>query len=98
MTGSEFLESEEQFQSVVKNIPGVVYRCECLEPWVQHFMSDYMEILTGYKASEFLEGGTRSFESIIHPDDSERVARATDEAVRSGVFYQLEYRLIHADG
>ena len=55
----EFWTSQEQFQSVLANIPGVVYRCECDEPWMQHFMSDYIEVLTGYPASDFTTNSMR---------------------------------------
>jgi len=94
----ELRTSQQQFQSVLANIPGVVYRCECGEPWMQHFMSDYIKVLTGYPASDFTTSGLRSFGSIIHPADAERVRQAVADAVSTGVPYSIDYRVMHADG
>jgi len=98
LADDELRQSEEQFRSVVANIPGVIYRCQCVEPWVQHFISDYIEVLTGYPASDFIEDSVRSFDSIIHPDDREGVNRMVEEALQAGEPFALEYRVVHADG
>ncbi len=90
--------SEEHFRSLVVNIPGAVYRRECVEPWTMRFISDHIEVLTGYPASEFTEENVRSFESIIFPDDREHVSGVVREALSRGGSFSLEYRLVHADG
>ena len=77
--------SEEHFRSLVVNIPGAVYRRECVEPWTMRFISDHIEVLTGYPASEFTEENVRSFESIIFPDDREHVSGVVREALSRGV-------------
>jgi diguanylate cyclase (GGDEF)-like protein/PAS domain S-box-containing protein len=98
LTDEELRQSEEPFRSVVANIPEVIYRCECAEPWCQLFISDFIEVLTGYPASDFIESRVRSFGSIIHLEDRERVDYMVQEALHAGVPYSLEYRIIHADG
>ncbi len=90
--------NEEQFRSLIVNIPGAVYRRECVEPWTMRFISDHIEVLTGYPASEFIGEKVRSFESIICPDDREHVSGVVREARSRGGSFSLEYRLIHADG
>jgi PAS domain S-box-containing protein len=90
--------SEEQFRSLVVNIPGAVYRRECVEPWAMRFVSDHIEVLTGYPASEFVEEDVRSFESIICADDREHVSGVVREALSRGGSFSLEYRLMHANG
>ena len=47
--------SEEQFRTLVGNIPGVVYRCLPRHPWTMLFISDGIEVLSGYAASDFLK-------------------------------------------
>ena len=65
--------SEEQFKSLLLNIPGAVYRRDCVEPWAVRFISDHIEALTGYPAIDFLQDAARPFASIICPDDREHV-------------------------
>ena len=90
--------SEEEFRSLVVNIPGAVYRRECVEPWRMRFISDHIEVLTGHPASEFMREGVRPFESIICPDDREHVSGVVREALKRGGSFSLEYRLTHANG
>ncbi len=90
--------SEEEFRSLVVNIPGAVYRREGVEPWTMRFVSDHIEMLTGYPASEFTNESVRSFESIICPDDREHVRGVVCEALSRGVPFSLEYRIMHANG
>ena len=46
--------TEEHFRSVVANIPGVVYRCTCDPTWTVEYVSDQIEDLVGYPASDFI--------------------------------------------
>ena len=97
-TEEELRDTEEHFRAVVANIPGVVYRCACDETWTMQFMSDHIEDLVGYPASDFIDNKVRTYGSIIHPADRPRVIREVDVAVERGSSYSLEYRLIHLDG
>ena len=95
---SRLLESEAQFRAVVANIPGAVYRCACNKDWQIRFMSDHIERILGYPASDFIDNAVRSYGSIIHPDDRPQVIDRIDEALSEGDRYSLRYRVIHADG
>jgi len=97
-TEEELRETEEHFRSVVANIPGVVYRCACDDTWTMQFMSDHIEDLIGYPASDFIDNKVRSYGSIIHPEDKSRVAEQVNDALERGSSYSLEYRLIHING
>ncbi len=97
-TEEELRDTEEHFRAVVANIPGVVYRCACDETWTMQFMSDHIEDLVGYPASDFIENKVRTYGSIIHPEDRPGVIREVDDAVERGSSYSLEYRLIAVDG
>jgi len=91
--------SEEQFRTLVGNIPGVVYRCLPGHPWTMLFISDGVEVLSGYPASDFLgENPVRAFGALMHPDDIEPIARNTAEAVAERRPYINEYRVIDARG
>ncbi len=90
--------SEERFRSLVANIPGAVYRCACDEQWTMQFISDAIEELSGYPASDFLHNRVRSYSSIIHPEDRPLVAEAVQEGVTTREPYAVEYRIVMADG
>jgi len=91
-------ESEEQLKTLMVNIPGITYRCAYDAEWTMTFISDEVERMTGFPAEDFLKNAVRSFASIIHPDDGDRVAKSVDESIKSRTFFEIEYRLQKADG
>lgn len=91
-------DGESQFRSVVANIPGIVYRSECNDPWRMYFISAHVETMLGYSATDFLGAALRTFGSLVYPDDVERVSVLKDEVIEHRTSYSLEYRLVHADG
>src|SRR6218665_3287287 len=47
-------ENEEKFRSLISNIPGAAYRCLYNEHWDMLFISNAIESICGYPASDFL--------------------------------------------
>jgi PAS domain S-box-containing protein len=95
----ELKKNEERIRTMVDNIPGVVYRCLMDDAWTMLFISDEIEVLSGYPASEFLgENPVRTFASIMHEDDLRPVAKNAQKAVDERVPYTNEYRVIDKDG
>jgi len=90
--------SEAHFRSLVTNIPGAVYRCALDEHWTMYYMSDRIQDICGYPASDFFENRSRTFASLIVQEDQE----AVESIVRGGVTrcepYAIEYRILHSDG
>jgi PAS domain S-box-containing protein len=90
--------NEALLRSLVDNIPGALYRCACDFDWTMEWLSDEIEVITGYPASDFIDNKVRTFASIEHPDDHEYVARRVMESVDTGRPFSLEYRLVRPDG
>jgi PAS domain S-box-containing protein len=91
--------SEEQIRTMVDNIPGVVYRCLIDDSWTMLFISDEIEVLSGYPAKDFLgDQPKRTFASIMHGDDLEPIARNAQKAVDEKVPFTNEYRVIDRSG
>ena len=91
--------SEQQFRSLIGNIPGISYRSpiDGQQPLV--FISDAIERVTGYPSADFLGADPRhTFGQLVHADDRVRVAEAIGAALREDRPYLVEYRLQHADG
>lgn len=91
-------QSQRQFQSLVKNIPGIIYLCYYDEHWTMHYMVKEIENISGYPASDFINNNVRSYASIIHPDDVDLVDKAIEEGVSKNKPYEIEYRIIRKDG
>ncbi|MGA2804003.1 MAG: EAL domain-containing protein [Acidimicrobiales bacterium] len=90
--------TDERLRSVVANIPGAVYRCACDEAWTVEYLSDQIQDLVGYPASDFVGSGVRTYDSIVHPDDLACVVEEVSDALERSCSYSLEYRLIHVSG
>jgi PAS domain S-box-containing protein len=92
------LGSEERFRTLVSNVPGVIFRCAIDENWTVEYISDAIEELTGYPASDFIENRVRPLVSVIHPEDQALVAEAVDAATEEDRPYAVEYRVVARDG
>jgi len=90
--------SEERFRTLLSNIPGAMYRCDLDSDWDMEFISDNIEAISGYPASDFIRSRVRTFASIIHPDDRQTVEQIVGEAVARAEPFILEYRIVGADG
>ena len=89
-------DSEAQFRTLVNHVPGVVYNSRGWPHDDLHYLSEFVETLTGYPATAFAPTGPRRFSSIIHPDDRGGAAGAERPRGRQGL--SQEYRLVHKDG
>jgi two-component system cell cycle response regulator len=90
-------ESEEQFRSLVANLPGAVYRCKIDKEWTLEFISEKIEEITGYPPSFFIQNRVRSYRSITHPDDYDKVKKAFQEDLDPMKSIHVEYRIIDAN-
>ncbi|MCW6053152.1 PAS domain S-box protein [Lyngbya sp. CCAP 1446/10] len=91
-------EREEEFRSLVSNIPGAVYRCSAAGRSSLTFISSGIEAISGYPAANFMIQPVQAFSSIVHPDDAEAIEQLIDRAIKTKQPYAIEYRLIHSDG
>ncbi|ABX07825.1 putative PAS/PAC sensor protein (plasmid) [Herpetosiphon aurantiacus DSM 785] len=88
----------EQLTSLMQSLPGVVYRCSPDINWGVTILSDGIETLTGYPASDFLHNTIRPFVSCIDPLDRVRVEETMTAAIIAQQPYSVDYRIIHRDG
>ncbi len=97
-TEAALRESDARFRSLVENIPGAICRSLYDAEWTMVFISDEIEAISGYPAGDFIGNNRLSFASIIHQADKEMVAKQISAAVESRQPYNLEYRIVRADG
>jgi diguanylate cyclase (GGDEF)-like protein/PAS domain S-box-containing protein len=88
----------ERLGALVTNVPGAIYRCSPSFDWAMEFISETVEAITGYSADEFVQNRVRTYASVISPDDRARVEEVVTDAIDQRAPFELEYRILHADG
>ena len=90
--------SESRFRGMVGNLPGAVYRCQTDEQWSMSYLSNEVERITGYPASDFINNQRRSYISVIHPDDRQITLVTGENVSADDASFELTYRILHAQG
>jgi PAS domain S-box-containing protein len=88
---------EQQYRSLVANIPGVIYRVLPDLNFTPQFVSDGIQTLLGYTSDE-ITTPPRSFVDLTHPEDLPRITEQVNQAIALAQPFELEYRLIAANG
>jgi len=91
-------ESRREWQTLVSNLPGFVYRRRNDPDWTMEMLSDGCEALTGYPPADLLHNHHHAYLDLIHSDDRERVREAVQGALDQGAPYRLQYRITARDG
>ena len=94
----EAQESERLISTLMKNLPGMVYRCRNDRNRTMTFVSDGCMSLTGYAPQDLTGKPIRSYNELIHSNDQEMVWEQVQEAVSQHRPYQLQYRIEDAIG
>ena len=95
----ELRESRRFLESILSNVPGMVFRCHNSPDWRMDFVSPGARDLTGYIPGELVENEVIAFGDLILPNDRQRVWESVQAAVRSEEkSYSLSYRIRHRNG
>jgi PAS domain S-box-containing protein len=97
-TSSRTFDAESLLRSLMENVPGAIYRAANDSIWKVQKVSEEIESITGYPASDFVDASKRSIVTVTHPDDREPVEREIKAAIAANRPFVLEYRILHADG
>ncbi|EGL53036.1 multi-sensor hybrid histidine kinase [Methylophaga aminisulfidivorans MP] len=89
--------SEEQYSSLIRNIPGASFRCLLDEYWSVIFVSDAIFDISGWTAKDFYEKRIHLSE-LIHHDDVALTNDVVQSALESKTSYSVEFRWKHKDG
>jgi PAS domain S-box-containing protein len=89
---------ERQLETLISNLPGMVYRCRNEPGWPMEYVRGEVAELTGYRPST-IEGTEGLWgEEVIHPDDRERAWETVQEALNAEESFELTYRIRTRDG
>ncbi len=90
--------SEWEYRMMVDSVPGAIYRCTSGAEYTMLFISDAIEEITGYPPSDFINNAVRTYDSLIHDEDRQRVFATIKQSLYVGEPFVIEYRVIHRDG
>jgi PAS domain S-box-containing protein len=93
---SDLRANEEKFRSLVLNSPGVVFRCD--SSYRMESISDYIQVITNYPASVFINNQVRSYLSIVYPDDIALLKNSLIETILDRHCSSIDYRIIDVNG
>lgn len=91
-------ESRRMLNTLLRNLPGLMYRCRVDRDWTLEFLSSGVEELTGYTPDDLIEGGVTTYRELIHPGDRDEVWEQVQEALSRQEPFQLSYRIRTRDG
>ncbi|MGW8123024.1 PAS domain S-box protein [Roseivirga echinicomitans] len=89
--------SYAQYQSLVEDIPGLVYSAKCPSGEFV-YVNAFCEELTGYTVDELTNENGHQFQELIHPDDKASVESSFKVAIANKTSYRLSYRIIDKAG
>ena len=91
-------EQIRRLETLVSNLPGMVYRCRNERGWPMEYVDGDCAELTGYTATELETGDVGWGEEIIHPEDRERLWNTVQEALSTSDAFEVSYRITTAEG
>jgi PAS domain S-box-containing protein len=86
-------DKELQYRTLLSHISSVTFRCLDDKDWTMVFISDAIEALSGYPASDFINNHKRSYASIVHPEDIDSLNNTPVDS-SPDYEYSIEYRII----
>ncbi|MBI5402073.1 MAG: PAS domain S-box protein [Ignavibacteriae bacterium] len=89
----KLIESTRKINTLINNLPGVVYRCLNDKDWTMEYISDGIERLSGYPASDFINNSVRTFNSIIVTDDQNSVWSEIQKGLKDKMPFTMEYKI-----
>jgi formate hydrogenlyase transcriptional activator len=92
------LESERMLSTLMKNLPGMAYRCKNDKNWTMEFVSEGCLELCGYESDDIIENRVKSYAALIHPDDQKYVWEQVQRAIGDKKQFEMEYRIKCKDG
>ena len=95
---NQLKEQKRFLETLINNLPGIVYRCKNDKDWSMEFISGSCEDLTGYPGSDFISNAVRSFNSIIHPDFHEKLWNQWQKKLGEKEIFSEEYMIIDSNG
>jgi len=86
-------ERKRRLETLISNLPGVVYRCRNEPSWPMEYIEGECERLVGYPAAALESGQVSWGEDVIHPDDRDELWATVQGALAEGDPFEVTYRV-----
>jgi PAS domain S-box-containing protein len=86
-------ESERTLATLIRNLPGMAYRCRNDYHWTMEFVSEGSLELTGHRPGELVGSAGVHYGDLIHPEDQAVVWNKVQSALHEGRLFQMTYRI-----
>ncbi|GJL60719.1 MAG: hypothetical protein NPIRA03_35760 [Nitrospirales bacterium] len=98
-TEQELQEAQRTLTTLIKNLPGMVYRCENDRDWTMEFVSPSCQDLTGYPPEKLVQSREVSYgRDVMFQEDRERVWQEVQGALNDRKPFQSSYRIRTVEG
>ncbi len=91
-------EREREYATLLRNLPGMVYRCRNDRNWTMQFVSERCFAVTGYKPENLIDNHKLSYNDLILSEDQELLWKKWQELLPRHAYFEGEYRIKTADG
>ncbi len=91
-------ENRRILDTLMHNLPGMVYRCRNDPDWTMEFVSDGCMDLIGYAPEDLIQNRTIFFASLIVAEDRPRVNDMVQHEITRFQPFQLEYWITDRSG
>jgi PAS domain S-box-containing protein len=91
-------DNRRMLDTLMHNLPGMVYRCRNDPDWTMEFVSGGCKDLTGYDPGDLVNSRVVSYGSLIVPEDRQYVYDEVQNGVKNLRPFQMEYRITDKTG
>lgn len=93
-----FTERTRRLETLISNLPGMVYRCQNEPDWPMETVKGEVESLSGYTAGELERNEVTWGDSVVHPGDQAETWETIQESLSADGTFEVTYRIVTADG
>lgn len=90
---NELLQSQKELSLLMKNMPGMIYKCLSDEFWTMKYISSGCKPLTEYESSDIINNNKISYRDIIKKEDLILVRDVIKEAITTRTPWEVTYRI-----
>lgn len=95
---TDLLNYRNILDELMKNLPGMVYRCLNESNWTMEYVSPGCKKITGYGVNDLINNRITHFGDLIFPEDRDRVWEEIQKSVSRNRRYRVEYRILGRNG
>jgi len=92
-TINELKSSQRVYTTLLKNLPGIAYRCKNDEHYTMEFLSEGCRDLTGYNVDELTNNKKIGYSDLICDEYKQKVINNTNAGVHNKTHFSYEYEI-----